>query len=196
MNSKNHTQWIVSYRNNELMLDLNFSEVGQAVIKVDVIDHIYKYDNATMLSKLILSDRSRSIQISMTPADDYGNIYSAEKLGYAMHIIINAVGWISLSIVVAALFIDIDLMAPMIEFIRMTKPLSRFKYIDVQCGGIIEGFLANYHDLFRITAFVKSDTSVRYSVISRDRLLRYHLPVFVYTTIPDKYIIYAVDTCN
>lgn len=178
------------------MLDLNFTEIGNSTVKVEVYQHIYNYSKTTKTPLLLLSTVSPVAQIQTLRPDKDSEIQAALTLGYMLHVLINTVGWLSLALVVFAIFFDIDLLAPMVEFIRMTKPISRFKYINVRCGGIIEGFLANYHDLFRIAAFMKTDKSVTYSVVSRNRLLRYHLPVFTFTTIPDKYIIYGVISAD
>lgn len=175
---------------------MNFTETGMQGLKVIPKSHVYGFDKSTLRVDFILSNTSRFTEDNLKPNDDDHKVTAASKAGISFHIFINTFGWLSLLLTIVGLFCEIDLMTPLLHFIRMTKPISRFKFINVRGGNIIEAFLSNYQDLFRTGAFVKTDKNVIFTRMSRTKLLRYYVPVFTFSTIPDKYIVYSVVSCH
>ena len=181
-----------SWRNGELVLDLNVSK-GCGLLNISVSDAVVNFDASKSRATILLrNDTSLIAKVDCKAPDSKAVIRATEKLGIALNVIVNVVGWLSLVATIALLFLNINLTYAFVAFLRMVKPLSRLKYINVSFGGIVEVFLATYQNPFQVSMFTRTNENVRLMLDSRSKLSRYFMPVYIFSTIPDKFVLYAV----
>jgi hypothetical protein len=182
----------LSWRRGELVADVNATINCNGNVMVTVTDPVVGFDASKNRSSLLLIKQPISADFECRLPDSDKIIRSSEKLGMALNLIVNIVGWISLVATIGLLFVDINLTQQFVDFLRMVKPLARLKYINASFGGLVEAFLATYQNPFQISTFTRTNSNVRLMIDSRAKLSRYFLPVFIFSTIPDKFVLYAV----
>jgi hypothetical protein len=95
--------------------------------------------------------------------------------------LVEATGWISLIMTIVLLFFDVDMSKSLLDFLRIVKPITRFKYINIYYGGIVEIFLSNLRNIFHLVKDQRSDENERLFVDTRASLRRFYLPVLSFT---------------
>lgn len=176
-----------------MIVDLNVSK-GCGMLNISVSDPVVNFDASKSRATILLrNDTSLITKVDCREQDSAAVIHSTEKLGIGLNVIVNIVGWISLVATIALLFVNINLTYAFVAFLRMVKPLSRLKYLNVSFGGIVEVFLATYQNPFQVSVFTRTNENVRLMLDSRSKLSRYFLPVYIFSTIPDKFVLYAVS---
>lgn len=183
------------YRYKELILDLNFTYDSEkpVTLVVQPIKFYFNYNNKTNLSSFLLSAKSASIaNVGVYQYDSPWLIKMSRNAGIVLNLLVDIYGWITLVTTLVLMFFEIDISRPFIDFIRMVKPVSRFKYINIYYGGITEIFLTNFRNVFQIVSDSRTDENEKFFIESRASLRRFYLPVLTFTSIPDKYFLYLV----
>ena len=179
---------------HELLLDLNFTKDFDQKLLITVIPKKFysNYMKQIRISEFVLARTSFSISAIGSKYDSPWLISLSEISGTALNLIVEILGWASLVLTILFMFYEIDMSRPLLDFIRMVKPVTRFKYINIYYGGIIEIFFTNFKNIFHIISDTRTDENEIYFLDSRTSLRRFYLPVLSFTSIPDKYLLYLV----
>src|SRR3990167_5202684 len=183
------------YRYKELILDLNFTEDSEVTKRMTVVPkkYFFNYNNKTNLSAFLLSAKPYTVEsVGVFQYDSPWLIKMSRNSGIVLNLLVDIYGWITLVTTLVLMFFEIDISRPFVDFIRMVKPVSRCKYINIYYGGITEIFLANFKNVFQIVRDARTDENESFFIESRASLRRFYLPVLTFTSIPDKYFLYLV----
>lgn len=182
------------FRLHELILDVNFTRDFDGKMKLTVLPKTFfwNYMKSIKISEFILAQGNFSINVTGSRYDSPWLIKLSRISGNCLNLIVEILGWGSLALTIVMIFFDIDITRPFLDFLRMVKPVTRFKYINIYYGGIIEIFLWNFKNVFHIISDTRTDENEQYFLDSRSSLRRFYLPVLAFTSIPDKYLLYLV----
>ena len=184
----------IEFRLNEIIVDLNFTFDKPGYSKMTVIPKKFwaRFDSSANRSEFVLAKTPFSRDIRVSQFDSKWLIDMSKISGKVFTWLIEATGWLSLIVTIVLLFFDVDMSKSLLDFLRIVKPITRFKYINIYYGGIIEIFLANLKNIFHLVRDQRSDENERLFVDTRASLRRFYLPVLSFTSIPDKYLLYLV----
>lgn len=179
---------------NELILDINFTRDFDGKLNLTVYPkkYYYNYMKSIKISEFVMANSNFSMAIPGNRFDSPWLIKLSRISGTTLNIIVEVLGWTSLVVTIVMLFFEVDMTRPFLDFLRMVKPVTRFKYINIYYGGIIEIFLWNFKNIFHIISDTRTDENEKYFLDSRSSLRRFYLPVLAFTSIPDKYLLYLV----
>ena len=185
----------ISFRNNEIMLDVNFTKDndGNQTMNVEPIVFPHEFDPDSGLPGFILGAKPYVLQVPGKQKESAWLINMSRLSSKVFNWTVEIVGWISLVTCIGLLFFNVDMTRPMLDFLRIVKPISRFKYINIYYGGIVEIFLTQYKNIYHLIADERDDEIEQFFVDTRGSLRRFYIPVLTFTTIPDKYIFYIVS---
>lgn len=184
----------IEFRLNEIIVDLNFTFDKPGYSKMTVTPKKFwaKFDSSANRSEFVLAKTPFSRAIRVSQFDSKWLIDMSKISGRVFTWLVEAAGWLSLVVTMVLLFFDVDMSKSLLDFLRIVKPITRFKYINIYYGGIIEIFLANLKNIFHLVRDQRSDENERLFVDTRASLRRFYLPVLSFTSIPDKYLLYLV----
>lgn len=184
----------IEFRLNEIIVDLNFTfdKPGFSKMTVTPKKFWFKFDVNANRSEFVLAKTPFSRSIRVSQFDSKWLIDMSKISGKVFTWLVEATGWISLIMTIVLLFFDVDMSKSLLDFLRIVKPITRFKYINIYYGGIVEIFLANLRNIFHLVKDQRSDENERLFVDTRASLRRFYLPVLSFTSIPDKYLLYLV----
>ena len=184
----------IEFRMNELIVDVNFTRDIPGKTNMTVIPKKFylKYNEESGRSYFILARTPFTREISVYKHDSKWLIDLAKISGKVLSWVVEVSGWTSLAFTMLLLFFDVDMTKSLLDFLRVVKPITRFKYINIYYGGIIEIFLTNLKNIFHLVKDQRTDDNERLFVDTRSSLRRFYLPVLSFTSIPDKYLLYVL----
>lgn len=207
----------ISYRHNMIIIDLNYTSNldGKAldssgrpkyILTVKPKIFFYDYYAPAHKSELVLAKTAASFpseyslehglfekqHLKINKPLNGWLVELSDISGRVLFMTTEIVGWVGLFLCLFLLFFEADLSKPFVDFLRMVKPFSRFKYINIFYGPVVEIFLTNYQNLFSVVSNKRTDENQTYFIKTRGSLQHFYIPVFTFLSIPDKYFFYLL----